>query len=332
MHYSNLANRPWAIMGESLRQLVSIARTFEVKAESKQADSLPFYDVVNGVAVINVSGILVKNLSMFAQIFNERSMPDVGRDFQSAVDDPNVKAIALYVDSPGGSVDGTSALASQIASARGKKPIIAIGDGIMASAAYWIAAAADQVFITGPTTEVGSIGVVATHLDVSEQDRMYGERFTEITAGKYKRIASVHKPLSDEGREYLQEKVNEVYAVMVENIAKLRGTSIPRILEMADGKLFMGQAAVDVGLVDGIMSLDEVVRRAAKKDWFKPIKNANFEKHVFDMVKAGKPQHDAFRAIKEAHPGLYADFAKRLQSGKVDELFPGQNRGRENRT
>ncbi len=156
---------------------------------------------------------------------------------------------------------------------------------------------------------------------------MRGEKFTEISAGRYKRIASAHRPLSDEGQEYLQERVDNIYAVMIESIAEMRGTSIPRTIEMADGKIYVGQAAVDVGLVDGIMAFDEVVRRAAKKDWIKPIKNANFERQVFDMVKAGKPQHDAFRAIKEAHPGLYADFERRLKSGQVDELFPNQNRG-----
>jgi ClpP class serine protease len=156
---------------------------------------------------------------------------------------------------------------------------------------------------------------------------MYGEQYTEIAAGKYKRIASAHKPLSDEGRAYLQEQVDQVYKVMVESIADLRGTSIPRVLEMADGKIFMGQAAVDVGLVDGILGFGEVVKRAAKNEWIKPIKNATFERHVYDLAVAGKPQHEAFRAIKENHPGLYADFERRLKSGQVDELFPGQNRG-----
>lgn len=332
MYYENLHNRPWAITGTSLRQLIGTTRlNVEMLAAAKEEKSPLAYDVVNGVAVISVSGILVKSLSMFASIFGERSMPEIGRNFQTAVDDPNVKGIVLAVDSPGGSVDGTSALANQIAAARGRKPIIAVADGIAASAAYWVASAADAVYISGPTIEVGSIGIVAVHRDISEQDRMYGEKFTEITAGKYKRIASAHKPLSDEGREYLQAQVDQVYSVFVESVAALRGTSVPRILEAADGKLFMGQAAVDVGLVDGIMAFDEVVRRAAKKDWIKPIKNANFESHVYDLVKAGKPQHDAFRAIKEAHPGLYADFEKRLKVNQVDELFPGQNRGRENR-
>jgi signal peptide peptidase SppA len=328
MYYENLHNRPWAITGNSLRQLIGSTRlNVEMLAAAKEEKSPLAYDVIGDTAVISVSGILVKNLSMFASIFGERSTPDIGRNFQTAVDDPNVKAIVLAVDSPGGSVDGTAALASQIAAARGRKPIIAVADGIAASAAYWVASAADQIFISGPTVETGSIGVVAVHRDVSEQDRMFGEKYTEITAGKYKRIASAHKPLSDEGKAYLQEQVDQVYAVMVESIAALRGTSIPRILEAADGKLFMGQAAVDVGLVDGIMAFDEVVRQAAKKDWFKPIKNANFESHVYDLCKNGKPQHDAFRAVKEAHPGLFADFERRLKVNQIDELFPGQNRG-----
>lgn len=321
-------NRPWAIRGDRLQQMISVSRSnFDLLSGMKLKKDRPAYEVTNGVAVIDISGVLVKGLSMFATIFNERSMPDIGRDFKSALLDPEVKSIVLAVDSPGGSVDGTHELVQEIREARGKKPIITVADGIMASAAYWIGSAADAVYITGPTVEVGSIGIVAVHRDVSEQDRMAGEKYTEITAGKYKRMVSTHKPLSDEGREYLQERVDGIYRIFVESVASLRGTSIPRTIEMADGKIFMGQAAVDVGLVDGIKPLAEIIRQPVK-DWVKPIKNANFEGHVFDLVKTGRPQHDAFRAIKEAHPGLYADFTRRLQTGgSIGELFPGQNRG-----
>jgi capsid assembly protease len=129
----------------------------------------------------------------------------------------------------------------------------------MASAAYWIGSAADKIYISGDTVEVGSIGVVAAHVDVSRLEENFGVKVTEITAGKYKRIASAHAPLSDEGRSSIQDKVDQIYGVFVEDVAKHRNVSVERALEMADGKLFIGRKAVDVGLVDGIATLEEII-------------------------------------------------------------------------
>jgi len=325
----NFLNEPMAIPADRLRQLIQIARlNTDLAAADRKTDDQPFsYDVVNKKAIISINGILTKNKSLFSYLFGGTSMRDVGQAFQAAMDDSGVNAIILAVDSPGGTVDGTHELASQIMQARGKKPIVTIADGSMLSAAYWIGSAADQVYISNPTTEIGSVGVVATHVDVSKQDEMRGEKFTEISAGRYKRISSAHRPLSEEGQGYLQERVDNIYRIMVESIAGMRGTSIPRLLEAADGKIYVGQAAVDVGLVDGIMSLDQVIQRVERGKGIKPVKTANFESHVFDLCQAGRPQQEAFRAIKETHPGLFADFERRLKVGQVDELFPGQNRG-----
>ena len=96
--------------------------------------------------------------------------------------DPAVKAIVLSIDSPGGTVDGTDNLANAIFAARGKKPIVALGDGTLASAAYWIASGADQIFASDNSAKIGSIGVVATHEDYSRAEENAGVKVTEITA------------------------------------------------------------------------------------------------------------------------------------------------------
>jgi signal peptide peptidase SppA len=131
---------------------------------------------------------------------------------------------------------------------------------MMASAAYWIGSAADQVYIGADTAAVGSIGVVASHTDYSRREEMLGIKTTEIYAGKYKRIASEHQPLSADGREYMQETVDYLYSVFVGEVAKQRGSDPETVHQnMADGRIFTGQQAVSAGLVDGVSTLDQLI-------------------------------------------------------------------------
>jgi hypothetical protein len=130
----------------------------------------------------------------------------------------------------------------------------------MASAAYWIGSAANSVYITDATTIVGSIGVVTTHTDVSKAQAASGVKTTEIAAGKYKRIASSYEPLTKEGRQTIQDQVDYTYALFVDAVAKQRGVSTDKVLsDMADGRIFIGQQAIDAGLVDGVSTLDALV-------------------------------------------------------------------------
>jgi ClpP class serine protease len=139
---------------------------------------------------------------------------------------------------------------------------VALASGTMASAAYWIGSAAQAVYITDGTTNVGSIGVVAKHMDVSAAEKTAGVKTTEIYAGKFKRIASQYEPLSDEGRQSIQDAVDYTYALFVEAVATQRGVSTETVLQnMADGRVFIGQQAIDAGLVDGVSTLGEMIQQ-----------------------------------------------------------------------
>jgi len=275
MKLLDIMTAPWAIVPAKLHEMRSVYET-HMKGEKidlkelKKAkagffsllddpDALRGYSIDRGVAVIPVNDVLTKNRTFFSYLFGGTSMRDIGDAFRAALIDPAVHSILLRVDSPGGTVDGTEELATTVLDARGKKPVVALADGMMASAAYWIASGADRICIAGETTEIGSIGVVGTHVDLSKQDEMYGEKWTEITAGKYKRIASMHKPLSDEGRSYLQEQVDEIYRVFVDSLAANRGRSVDQILEAADGRIFIGRKAIEVGLADDMSTYDEII-------------------------------------------------------------------------
>lgn len=258
-------NSPWAILPEKLNELFSAYGTHmrekhDLSSDGKQKKRPESYDVVNGTAIISLVNIITKNLTFWSFLFGGTSSVEVGEQVKSALSDPDIEGILLYIDSPGGTVDGTQELANLIYSSRGRKPIVAFSDGMMASAAYYIGSAADKIYISGDMVSVGSIGVVATHVDYSEWEKKLGIKSTEIYAGKYKRITSQYQPLSEEGRENIQDRVDYMYSIFVDDVAKQRGVSPEAVLKnMADGKIFIGKQAIKAGLVDGVSTQDRLL-------------------------------------------------------------------------
>ena len=214
--------------------------------------------VAGNVAILDLKGDLEKDDSFYSWLYGDTSLlafQDRVREISGRAD---IKGVLMNVDSPGGDVFGTPESAALVHELAAKKPVVAFASGQVASAAYWIASAANKIVI-GPNTEAGSIGVVGIHVDQSGRDAMMGIKVTEISAGKYKRIASAHEPLSDSGEAYLKEQVNAHYTIFVDEVAKYRGKSQEAVLAMADGKIYVGQQAVDVGMVDSVDSFDNTL-------------------------------------------------------------------------
>jgi capsid assembly protease len=273
MKIFDILTSPWAIVPEKLFEIQEIYAThlrgekIDIKAveaainKPLENDPKP-YQIMGDIALFQIHGVIAKRMNMFTQISGGISTQMLANDIMEAITDPDIKGIVLDVDSPGGTVDGTEDLANVIFNARGRKPIVAWSDGMIASAAYWIASATDSVYISGETPTIGSIGVVATHVDYSEYEKRQGIKTTEVYAGKYKRIASEYKPLSKEGRESIQDRVDYIYSLFVDAVARNRGTDPETVQQtMADGQLFMGQQAINAGLVDGVSTFDEILNR-----------------------------------------------------------------------
>lgn len=224
----------------------------------------PPYSVVDGKAVIQVTGSLDKSPSLLSWLFGGSSTTEILANFEAALTDDSVDGIVLNVDSPGGAVDGTKELADAIFNARGKKPITSYVDSNAMSAAYWIASAADKV-IAPDTARVGSIGVYMTHMDVSQRLQTEGMKPTYIYAGKYKVAGNSTAPLSNEDKDYLQGFVDKYYSLFVESVARNRGVSVKTALSnMADGRVFIGSDALDAGLVDKIGNFRMALKRGAR--------------------------------------------------------------------
>lgn len=271
MKLLDVVTAPWAILPDKLLEIQSIYATHlrgekidlagvEARVGKPLKSEHQPYQVIDGVAVLPVEGVLAKRMNLLSQISGGASTELIARDFKAALADPGVSAIILAIDSPGGSVDGTQQLAQLVAAARGKKPVCTYADGTMASAAYWIGAAADAVYIGSDTTAVGSIGVVATHTDISGREAQAGIKTTEIVAGAYKRVASQYGALTESGRAAMQAQVDAIYEVFVADVAAARGVSVDQCLaDMADGRIFIGKAAIAAGLVDGVSTLDALI-------------------------------------------------------------------------
>jgi signal peptide peptidase SppA len=171
----------------------------------------------------------------------------------------------MDVDSPGGSSFGVAELAQLIMSARGQKPIFASINSTGASAAYWIASAADpgRVFITQGGI-AGSIGIYAVHQDSSQLEANEGVKTTLISAGEHKTRGNPHEPLSEDDKSHIQTLVNDTYDRFVRDVARGRNTSLKAVRnDFGKGDVFTATQALNAGMVDGIKTLEEVITAAA---------------------------------------------------------------------
>ena len=218
------------------------------------------------VAVIPVAGVITKRVSLFALLFGGggSTLGTLQKRLRAAVNDDQVGAIVLEVDSPGGSVDGVPELAAEIRAARSRKPIIAVANARAASAAYWLASQASELFVS-PSGAVGSVGVFVAHEDWSAFDERLGVTTTLVSAGKYKTEANPHEPLSDEARAAIQADVDAYYGMFVADVAKGRGVKASAVRSgFGEGRMVLAADAVAAGMADAVGTVDDAVTRAAR--------------------------------------------------------------------
>jgi signal peptide peptidase SppA len=209
--------------------------------------------------VIPIYGSLVKRTVGLQVESGLTSYASIANQIDSAVADPAVSGIVLDIDSPGGEAAGVFELSRRIRAAAQQKPIWAVANDAAFSAAYAIAASAERLFIT-ETAGVGSIGVIALHVDQSARDATDGLRYTAITAGEHKNDFSPHEPLSIQAHASLQSEVDRLYAIFTDQVAQMRGIK-PQAVRGTQAALFFGEDAVKADLADGVLSLDAAVAK-----------------------------------------------------------------------
>ncbi|HLA25210.1 MAG TPA: S49 family peptidase [bacterium] len=268
-----ISEAPWAILPEKLaviRELIAFRAEGhrltdeEIQARIGVAPQRQAAVTQGSVAILPLFGVMVPRASLMSDISGGTSVEGFSAMFAAAVNDPQVDAILLNIDSPGGLTDLVPELAAQIRGARGQKPIVAIANTDAASAAYWVAAQADEVVVT-PSGKVGSIGVFAAHEDISAMEEKLGVKTTLVSAGRFKTEMSPFEPLSDEARAALQARVDTVYEMFVNDVAAGRRVTPDAVRGgFGEGRLVTASDALREGMVDGVATLEESVTRLAR--------------------------------------------------------------------
>ena len=177
---------------------------------------------------------------------------------------PWIKAIVVRIDSPGGAVAPTQEIFDELQKTKKNKPLIASMGGMATSGGYYIATACEKI-VANPGTLTGSIGVIMQLNNVEELMKKIGVKGYNIKSGANKDIGSPFQPLSPEGREILQSLVDNVYSQFVSAVAKGRGMNEAQVRKLADGRVYSGAQAKELGLVDQFGTLDDAIEFAAKR-------------------------------------------------------------------
>ncbi|BFD47043.1 MAG: hypothetical protein DMENIID0003_01170 [Wolbachia endosymbiont of Sergentomyia squamirostris] len=241
---------------------------------------------IEKTAIIPIHGILTKKPEAFDDFLGMTSYEKIQEEIEEALEDEKVEIILLDIDSPGGEVNGIFDLADLIYNAKSKKRIIAMANDDAYSAAYAIASSAEKVFVSR-TSGVGSIGVIASHIDQSGFDEKQGVKYTTVFAGSKKNDLNPHEPITSESLGSLKKEVDRLYEMFVQLIARNRGLSIEKIRSTEAG-LYFGENAVEIGLADGITILSSINKNRSitmNEQTTTDLKTDNLTKHRTEVLE-----------------------------------------------
>lgn len=212
----------------------------------------------NGTALVTVEGSLVNRGAWIGASSGMTSYEGVKTQLASAAADRDVRQILLDIESPGGEAIGAFEMADFVRMIAAEKPVIALVDGMAASAAYAMASGATRI-VTTPSGLSGSIGVVMLHLDQSQKLEKAGVSPTLIFAGGHKVDGNPFEPLPDDVRDTFQAEVDSIYTMFVSTVARGRAALNEEAIRATEARVFMGADAIAAGLADEIGTLSDVI-------------------------------------------------------------------------
>lgn len=243
----------------------------DMSIKNEARDGRPVHTTSKGVRVIPIVGSMSHRPMGLEAMSGMTSYASLQAQFEEAFNDPNVGSILMDIDSPGGSVAGAFDFRDYLMANKGRKPVYALARDAMCSAAYLIGSTADKVYAT-QTARVGSIGVVAMHVDRSEKNKAEGIKPTFISAGEFKTAGNPHEPLEGKHLKYLQDSVDESYKMFIDAVVEARGMEAKDV-RATEARVYGGKKAVEIGLADGIRTYESVLREMSAPDF-----NINYNK------------------------------------------------------
>jgi protease IV len=244
--------KTYFLTGFILLFIIGIASVMGVWLLSRQ--NMHFGSSITGgskIGVIEVEGVITQSRSLI-------------KTLNSYKNNPHIKAIVIRIDSPGGGVAPSQEIYEELIKARENKFIIASMGSVAASGGYYIACAAHKIF-ANPGTITGSIGVIIEFANIEELLGKIGLKSVVVKSGKYKDILSPTRELGKDERDLIQGVIDSIQGQFIDAVSL--GRNIPRvkIAEIADGRIFSGEQAKSLGLVDELGNLDDAIKSAADK-------------------------------------------------------------------
>lgn len=293
--FAQLFNTPWLITEDWMKTIIEIARREgDIEAVrskmSQPLDETRTAFVRDGVAHIPIAGPIFPKANLMTEFSGATSIAALARDFDVALDDDDIHRIVLDIDSPGGAVTGVNEMANIIKQANAHKEVISYVSGTGASAAYWLASAANEVVLDA-TARVGSIGVVVAYPSSKNEDRI------EIvnTASPNKRI----DPSTDKGKEVVTEELDALADVFIATVAENMGVSEKVVRsDFGRGGILVGKNAVEVGMADRLGSFETLLTETS-----------NYGGSVMTQ-KSTKTTVVTAESLKKDHPEAYEDVFK----------------------
>ncbi len=224
------------------------------------------------VGVVEIKGVLVDGKSTLKQLDRFR-------------DDNSIKAIVLRIDSPGGAVGPAQEILREVEKVRLKKKIVASLGTVAASGGYYIACGANLI-MANRGTATGSIGVIMEFTNVEELTKKVGLDFFTLKSGKYKDVGSPFRSMTPEEKGYMQQLLDNIYQQFISDVARNRKIPVDKMRSLAEGKVYTGEQAKQVGLVDEFGNVEDAIEKAGRLGGIK------------GKVEAVYPQKEGFSLLR----------------------------------
>lgn len=259
------------------------------------------------VGVLRIEGVITPRQDFFSFLFGGAPLDVIIPDFKALLADDKVAAIVLKVDSSGGLIVRVQEFAELVFASREIKPIITISEDIIASAAAFIGMAAGHVLIASETVLSGSIGTVLKHKDLSKQNEMVGVKVTSFESGSDKGLGSPDRPLSDQDKALLQAHVDFMGEIIVSSVARYRGLDTAGAGAISSAKVFIGKQGIEAGLVDGVMTFDDLLGRLNASGGNVDVGFFNNNDNGRVKVMAVSKPEITVDKMKQDHPEVYGE-------------------------
>jgi protease-4 len=232
--------------------------TFFISSIGFQKEKPDLFGAKNGIGVIELKGILVSSEETIADLTEFR-------------DDDSIKAIVVRIDSPGGAVGASQEIFAEIKRTDEVKPVIASMASVAASGGYYAALGARRI-MANPGTLTGSIGVILKFANLEEIFDKIGYKSEVIKSGRLKDIGSASRDMTQEEKDLLQALIDNVHSQFIKDVSSGRKLPVEDVVRLADGRIYSGEQALQLGLLDSLGNFTDAANLAAKLAGLDPTK------------------------------------------------------------